>query len=290
VWLCLALGTFSAGCGAKATQAVASPAEAKAMSAPPAPPGGAAVAPESHLAEQVGGRIVAPSPALAKATEAPARPSLGSASPAKAKTGDGPKLDDAAKPLLIYEGALGMEVTKSDIPSTIERTIDIAEKLGGYLVSRNDQNVQVRVPSGAFRDAMKQIGALGSVTRRSVGAQDVSEEHHDLGIRLKNLESVRNRLEQFLARATNVDEALRVGKELEAIVLQIDQIKGRMQYLETRASYSLVNLTLAAKPEPSIVAKTEGKVTPPAPRTLRMPVSWLHRVGLEQLLDLEAEN
>ncbi|GMV17784.1 MAG: hypothetical protein AMXMBFR56_60080 [Polyangiaceae bacterium] len=198
-----------------------------------------------------------------------------------------PKLDDAQRPLLIYEGSLGVRVPKADIAESIEKAIDVAEGHGGYLVSRSDSGAQLRVPSQRFRLALKDLGGLGEVTRRSVSAQDVSEQYHDLEVRLRNLESVRNRLEQFLARAANVDEALRVGKELEAVVRQIDEAKGRMSYLKTRASYSLITLAVEPVPEKApVVARDDGQAPPPA-RPLRMPVKWIKSVGLDGLLRLE---
>jgi hypothetical protein len=160
----------------------------------------------------------------------------------------------------------------------------VAESLGGFILTRGDDRVELRVPSSEFRNATRELGKLGSVTRRSVSTQDVSEEFHDLGVRLKNLESVRNRLEQLLNRTANVDEALRVGKELEAVAGQIDQIKGRMQFLKARATYSLITITLTPRPEGATVVAKD--TTPPPARPMRMPVGWLKKVGLDGLLDL----
>lgn len=214
-----------------------------------------------------------------------ASPSAASDQQAKS-AGDRPKLDPASAPLLIYQGALALEVPKSDMSTVLERAIDVSESFGGYLVSRSDAGAELRVPSQSFRPALKALAELGHVTRRSVSAQDVSEEYHDLGVRLKNLEAVRDRLEQFLARATNVDEALRVGQELAKVASQIDQIKGRMQYLKTRAAYSSIVLSLQPEPEKKIVAKPAPPIAPPA-RPARMPVTWLGRVGLNRLLTLD---
>jgi len=71
------------------------------------------------------------------------------------------------------------------------------------------------------------------------------------------------------------------------VVRQIDEAKGRMQYLKTRASYSLITLALEPAPERApIVARDDKPSTPPA-RPLRMPVKWLKTVGLDGLLRLE---
>lgn len=248
---------------------------------PPMAPG-AADAPEAAQA-------VAQSPAPAQAREpgaAPAPPAATTPGSTLAKTSkDGPELEEGQKPLLVYQGALGLEVPRAAFADTLEKAIDVAESRGGFILTRSDQSVELRVPNTEFRAATAELAKLGTVTRRSVSTQDVSEEFHDLGVRLKNLESVRNRLEQLLGRTTNVDEALRVGKELEAVAGQIDQIKGRMQFLKTRATYSLITITLTPKPE---TAQVVAKSNTPAARPLRMPVTWLKKVGLDGLLHLES--
>ena len=261
-----------------AAPAAATEASLDASPAPGAIPGGAAQAPASAPRSAPGAGLARPAPA----------PSPGPSAVQAKEDPRAPKLDDAQKPLLVYEGGLGVRVPKADLADRLEKAIDVAEAHGGYLVSRTDSGAQLRVPSQRFRAALKDLGALGEVTRRSVAAQDVSEQYHDLEVRLKNLESVRARLEQFLARAANVDEALRVGKELEGVVRQIDEAKGRMQYLKTRAAYSLITLTLepAADKAPVVATGDKPVPTPPA-RPLRMPVKWLGAVGLDQLLSLE---
>lgn len=288
----LLLMAFASGCAASPPKAALAPgAPVAEMSAQPRAADAASQSPamEAAPAPQAEPAAASPSPMAARAAQTlPTTPAAGGSShPVRAKQStDSPKLDELAKPLLIYEGALGVQVDKSDLSGVLEKSIDVAEAHGGYLVSRTDTVVQLRVPSTHFRLALREIAALGDVTRRSVSAQDVSEQYHDLEVRLKNLEAVRNRLEQFLVRATNVDEALRVGKELENVVRQIDEAKGRMQFLKTRASYSLITLTLTPAPEKAPVVAGGGKSHTPPARPLRMPVKWLKKVGLAGLLEL----
>jgi hypothetical protein len=220
---------------------------------------------------------------------APATPVANGPSPRLAKSGDdkAPRLDPAAMPMLIYEADLGVQVRRESFAESIERAIDVSESVGGYLLSRSDTSVRLRIPSRSFRAALKELEKLGAVTRRSVTAQDVSEQFHDLEVRLKNLESVRNRLEQFLARAVNVSEAMTVGKELENVTRQIDEIKGRMQFLKTRAAYSLVTIAFEPKPVDAVAKQAAGPPPPPPARPAKLPVEWLRGVGLDGLLRLD---
>ena len=270
------LGALASGCAAGA------PPAAEYAGAPMT-----AAAPGS-VAEQM---AAPPPPAADSAPAVPASPDAAPAkSPSLAKTGDdkSPRVDSpAAKPLLIYEAQLGVQVRREGFADALERSIDIAESHGGFLLSRSDTSVSIRVPSERFRAALKELEGLGKITRRSVTAQDVSEQYHDLEVRLKNLESVRQRLEQFLARATNVSEALTVGKELENVTRQIDEIKGRLQFLKTRAAYSLLTIALEPKPAEVVAKDPPAPPPPPPPRPARLPVEWLGDVGLDGLLDFE---
>lgn len=253
------------------------------------------------LAEARGGAAdaVAPTSEAAPAEQMPALGNAGAAAPVPppatgAKTDPSPagnvKLEmQGQKPLLVYDVDLGLQVAEGDLATTLTRAVDAAEGHGGYLVSQSNRSVKVRVPSGELRPTLAQLGALGDVTRQNVSAEDVSETVNDLEVRLKNLEGVRARLEQFLSRTSNVSEALTVGKELEQVASQIDVIKGRLQFLRTRAAYSLI--TVSVEPRPVVVkAAPQLAPPPPPPRTARLPVKWLPKVGLDDLLSISEDD
>lgn len=205
-----------------------------------------------------------------------------------AKT-DGPSEQAQEKtvaPLLIYTGNVGMEAAEpAVIPATIDKVIDLAESFGGYLAARSDSSVVVRIPSRHFRDAMTALEKLGEVKRRSVNAEDVSEQYHDLEVRLANLKTVQKRLQEFLAKAANVNEALQVEHELERVGQEIDRIEGRMRFLRARATFSTITVDVTAKPKQQVVV-AQGPPPPPPPRTADLPIDWLSRIGLETLLTL----
>src|SRR5439155_19648188 len=103
---------------------------------------------------------------------------------------------------------------------------------------RTNTSVVIKVPSGRFREAMTKIEPLGNVTHRSVAAQDVTAEFHDAEVRVQNLKATQKRLQEFLARAGNIQEMLVVERELERVAQEIDVLEGRMRSLKERSSYS----------------------------------------------------
>jgi hypothetical protein len=250
---------------------------------PPAAAGGMAPAARAPMAAPPQPQRTPPPPPPAGANKGAPPP------PAGGKKAEGPSDQAAAKPvapLLIYTGGLGMEVPDQPaIAPTIDKIIDLAEGMGGYLGGRTDTSVTIRVPSARFRDALTAIEKLGDVKRRNVSAQDVSEEYHDLEVRLGNLKSVQKRLQEFLARAQNINDALQVERELERIGREIDQIEGRMRFLRARATFSTITVDLAAKPKQQVIVQGGGNIPPP-PRGIDLPIDWLGRVGLESLMTL----
>ncbi|MFO0605131.1 MAG: DUF4349 domain-containing protein [Polyangiales bacterium] len=279
-WLTAAL--LFAGCGSSAQMA-----RSYAMPPPPAQPMMA------EAATATGSADVTPS---APGEAAPAPPSDEGAAQRVAQVPGGPVTNaqpngapannaqaqaPAPAPMLIYTGDVDLQTARDQVTPTIDRVIEAATAMGGYLLRRTDTSVQVRVPSGRFREGLRRVEDFGEVLHRSVSAQDVSEEFHDMEVRLQNLRAVRRRLEEFLTRAGSMAEALQVERELERITREIDAIEGRMRFLSARVAFSLLTVNVHARPDTVAVA---GPPIPPR-RALQLPVSWFNRIGLENLLN-----
>jgi Domain of unknown function (DUF4349) len=231
----------------------------------------------------------APSAPGAPAPTSPAR-AVAEVKTATAKPADTRSAKNAGPstraPVIIYQGDLKMMADEDAIPKTIDKIIDVAESVGGHIASRKDQSVQIKVPSASFRDAMTKIEALGGVVNRSVTADDVSEEFHDLEVRLVNLRATRARLQEFLAKAPGINDMLTVERELERVAQEIDRSEGRLEFLRTRAAMSAITVGLTAKPKVVPIV-----VTPPSPpaalRTVELPIPWLGGLGIDPLLSLQ---
>ncbi len=189
-----------------------------------------------------------------------------------------------ASSMIIYAAQIHAQV--DHVPAAIDQIIEAISTQGGFLATRNDTSVTMRVPVGRFREALGRIEALGTVIHRDVQAEDVSESFHDLEVHLQNLRSVQTRLQQFLARAANVNDALTVERELERVGGQIDEIEGRMRFLSNRASFSTISVMLTARPVPLTV---NPHPTPnsyqPLP-DINLPFEVLEQLGLPRLLSV----
>jgi len=160
--------------------------------------------------------------------------------------------------LVIKSADLSLQVDSAREAETSVRAI--VARLGGYVVkvqtSGSDEDlsstITFRVPAARFDEALAGVQGLAKkVFSRTVTGDDVTEEFVDLDSRLKNLEATRDRLQAFLDKAENVDEALKVNQSLSEIQGQIEQIKGRQQFLKQSASLSTITVSLAPVPPPA---------------------------------------
>jgi len=106
-------------------------------------------------------------------------------------------------------------------------------------------NISIRVLAEHFDEAIRALrGMAVEVNRESTSGRDVTEEYVDLSARLSNLEASEAQLLQLMEQAGNVTEILEVQRELTSTRSEIEQIKGKMQYLEDSSSTSLIQVYL----------------------------------------------
>jgi hypothetical protein len=75
-------------------------------------------------------------------------------------------------------------------------------------------------------------------------AEDVTEEYVDLEAQLSNLQATEAQYLVLLEKAETVEDMLKVQKELSNVRGQIEQIEGRMKYLEQTSETSLIEVNL----------------------------------------------
>lgn len=151
-----------------------------------------------------------------------------------------------------------LSITVSDTEKAVQEATTLARSLGGYVASsqmykRSERlyaNMTLRVPAENLDEALARLRDLAvEVERESIQGEDVTEEYVDLEARLHNLELTERELQQLLTevreRTQKAEDVLAVYRELTEIRGQIEQLKGRMQYLERRVAFATVDLSIA---------------------------------------------
>lgn len=174
-----------------------------------------------------------------------------------------------------------------DTDVAIDRTTQIIGDLGGYIISSRvwyqdyfGNNLKyatmtLGIPVDQFERALTRLRELSiRVLDENASGEDVTDQYVDLQSQLQNLEATRARIQEFLKDAKTVDEALRINQELANIEAQIEQIKGRMNYLNDRSSFSTI--TVNFEPELPILTPTPTPTITPTftPRPTATPKPW----------------
>ena len=104
--------------------------------------------------------------------------------------------------------------------------------------------IAVRVPAVSFGKALSDAAKLGEVKNRQIQTQDVTEEYVDLPARITNSQAHVRALLDLLARAKTVDEILQVQQVLTQAQQQLEELQGRLRYLNEHTSYSTITMTI----------------------------------------------
>jgi hypothetical protein len=181
--------------------------------------------------------------------------------------------------MIVKNADVRLMVKDTDV--AIDRATQIIGDAGGYIVSSRvwyqdyyGNNLKyaaitIGVPVEEFENVLSRLRGLAlRVVDEIASGDDVTEQYVDLQSQLVNLEATRARIQEFLQDAKTIDEALRINQELANIEAQIEQIKGRMNYLSDRSAYSTITVNL----EPEFPALTPTPTATPKPTAT--PVPW----------------
>ena len=173
----------------------------------------------------------------------------------------------AVGPRVIQTASLTVSVARGRFDETVDKARSIAARFGGFVVSSaasqgSEQRLVrgtlvVRVPARSYADAVRSIAGLGRVEARDESGQDVSQEFVDLEARARHLRAVESQLLELLQRANTVAAALAVQSQLNQVQLELEQARGRLQYLDDQVSFATISLALHER-LPAVAPKDKG--------------------------------
>lgn len=161
-----------------------------------------------------------------------------------------------------------------DVEGTIDHFVKHIKLMGGYLESQDDSIVVVRIPATRFDEVVDGMKSLGKVLSRSIQAADVTTQHRDLNLRLETLAVARERLMALLAKAQNLDDVLKLEKQLREITIEVETAQAVLKGLNEKIVYSRIEVTFQAHNINGSQGPNKTSVIP-----------WINRVGAEQLLN-----
>ena len=153
------------------------------------------------------------------------------------------ELDHARQ--VIYTASLHVSVY--DLDAAAELAESLPGAYGGWIESRYDYQITLRIRAEHLFEAIADLSALGVVLDKSLLAQDVTAEYIDLAGRIRVLEELVAHLEALLARVDNVELALEIRAALDRARLELASAKAKMRQLSESIDFSTLILTLSLR-------------------------------------------
>ena len=166
---------------------------------------------------------------------------------------------------LIKDAVLAIEV--DDARAGSDALVAIVKGAGGYVGQLLEQvnslgirsvSMEVRVPAGRFEDSMRQFDPLGKVIQKQITTRDVTEEYVDTDAKVRNLKRTEERVLDHLNRTAKLEDILQVEQELSRYRERIEQMEGRLRFLQNRVAFSTIQVRLEEKPKASTLVPPQS--------------------------------
>ncbi|MGB7999567.1 MAG: DUF4349 domain-containing protein [Anaerobacillus sp.] len=145
-----------------------------------------------------------------------------------------------------------LSLTVDQLKKASDQLNQLTTSYKGYIVEESTStegeslfgSMTVRIPQNQFHSFLDEAEAIGKgSSQKSITGSDVTKEYVDLSSRLKAKETVMKRLESFLDKATKTDDLLAISNDLSRVQEEIEQLKGRIQYLDNQSEFSTVTIS-----------------------------------------------
>jgi len=165
-----------------------------------------------------------------------------------------PEVDKASK--IIKNGNMSFEVV--NLKDSKTRVDSILSSLDAYYENEtyhsstysSSYDLKIRIPAARFEHLITLLeSGIGKLTVKNLSANDVTARYIDLKIKIDNNLAYLKRYNQLLSKANSIEDMMEIQDKTRALEAQINSQKGSLKYLNDRASYSSLNLTLLAKTE-----------------------------------------
>jgi len=117
-----------------------------------------------------------------------------------------------------------------------------------------------RIPKAKYSQAFIDLRKFGTVVFEQSRGEDVTDQYFDTGARLKSLKIQQERLQALLQKAVKMEDILKIEKELQTTLYEIENYTGTLKKWDSLVEYStlIVNISEVEQIKPSTPKEKDG--------------------------------
>jgi Domain of unknown function (DUF4349) len=157
-------------------------------------------------------------------------------------------------PQIVKTASLSLGIAHGTFENKVGDAHAVADSYAGFVVESfasqgsgkriAEGSLVLRIPADSYDEALSRLRGLGKVEHIEESGQDVSREFVDLNARIRQLRAVEAQLLELLQRANDVPAALAVQNQLSQVQLDLEQARGRLQYLNNRVAFATISVSM----------------------------------------------
>jgi len=140
-----------------------------------------------------------------------------------------------------------------DVENKVKRVEEIANTNNGYVQNKTNGRLTLKIPTPKVDFVISEISQLGEIVNKYQQASDITSSYYDAKLRLENMLKTRERYLELLAKAENVETTLKVERELERLLYDIESLKGQIEVMQSQVDFTTITVNLEKSSTPGPV-------------------------------------
>lgn len=159
---------------------------------------------------------------------------------------------------VIKTGDIQIEVPEGTLEQNYQRLLGILASNDAEVssVSFNEYSnervyyVTAKVKPASFEKLIGDLKPLGRLLQVSTNVEDVTQQYHDLEMRIKSKEVQLARLYEFYNKSNTVEELIKVEEQVSRIEYELESLKQQKEYYDKQIARSTVTIRLSERKSP----------------------------------------
>ena len=151
-------------------------------------------------------------------------------------------------------------IEAKDVDKIYKSILEFVKENDGYEFTQNvnshedSKTIQltIKIAPENLNALVQFAGTTGELISSRVDSEDITDSYYDSALRLKSLRNQLEKYNSFLAETKNVDEMLKVQREIDSLITQIESIEGRISMWDRLVEDATVNFTITQKADPKL--------------------------------------